>query len=76
MNNGNLPIHIQKRLNLEMNLRMCAGILKKKQHDEQGNQHICLQLLKIIKIGLLMLTEKNMRYGHLHFMLMVAYRCR
>lgn len=60
MNNGNLPIHIQKRLNLEVNLRMSAGIVKKKkkQHGEQGNQHICLQLLKIIKIGLLMLTEK------------------
>lgn len=58
MNNGNLPIHIQKRLNLEVNLRMCAGIVKKKQHDEQGNQQVCLQLLKIIKIGLLMLTEK------------------
>lgn len=29
MNNGNLPIHIQKQLNLEVNLRMCAGIVKK-----------------------------------------------
>lgn len=58
MNNGNLPIHIQKRLNVEVNLRMCAGIVKKKQHGEQGNQQVCLQLLKIIKIGLLMLTEK------------------
>lgn len=57
MNNGNLPIHIQKRLNVEVNLRMCAGIVKK-QHGEQGNQQVCLQLLKIIKIGLLMLTEK------------------
>lgn len=52
MNNGNLPIHIQKRLNLEVNLRMCAGIVKKKtQHGEQGNKQVCLQLLKIIKIG-------------------------
>lgn len=58
MKKGNLPIHIPKRLNLEVNLRMCAGVVKKNQHDEQGNQHICLQLLKIIKIGLLMLTEK------------------
>lgn len=41
MKNGNLPIHIPKRLNLEVNLRMCAGVVKKNQHDEQGNQHIC-----------------------------------
>lgn len=44
----------------------------KKPHGEQGNQQICLQLLKTIKIDLFDVHRKNMRYGHLHFMLMVC----
>lgn len=78
MDNNEWPIHIHKQLTLEMDLRMCAGIYSnsEKQHGERGYTTGLFTIVWVHIHRFVCCKQENIRYCHLHFMMIAACRCR
>lgn len=75
MINGDLPMHLDKRLTFEVALRMCAEIVFQKTSIK--NEVTRLFTIVLIYItGFCAVNRKNIRYCRLLFIRMAEYRCR